>query len=330
MQESIDKYYDPKKTRLPKFAPDELLGLTFLHDTEDGQKVRAEVVKRINDIDSENHKNIKFMISFGSPSYEEIISYGELSSLIERQHAEEPAEEERLYIFKKSLSHHGPYGPNDPEYLGSSWNLRIQWEDGSIAKEPLCIIGKDDPASCAKYGLEHNLLEAVGWKRFKRLSRRTKKMERMIKQANFASNRSGPLYMFGVRVPISEQEAREFDKECVAKFGEPRWFISEKTEIKKLNEYESFREHFGKNLPKGYRCIKLFFGDNEGAIKSSTIPASTLKKKHNALSYHTVHAAISAGIIEFRHTPGKINPADMLTKHLEPRDLEPLTRPLLF
>ena len=72
------------------------------------------------------------------------------------------------------------------------------------------------------------------------------------------------------------------------------------------------------------------FGDNEGVIKSSTIPASTLKKRHNALSYHTVRAAISAGIIEFRHIPGKINPADMLTKHLEPRDLEPLTRPLLF
>ena len=164
-----------------------------------------------------------------------------------------------MYIFKKILSHHGPYRPNDPEYLGSSWNLRIEWEDGSITKEPLCIIGKDDPASCAKYGLENNLLDEVGWKRYKRLSRRTKKMERMIKQANFASNRSGPLYMFGVRVPRSEKEARELDKDCVAKFGEPRWFISEKTEIKKLNEYESFRENFGKNLPKGYRCIKLFF-----------------------------------------------------------------------
>ena len=70
-------------------------------------------------------------------------------------------------------------------------------------------------------------------------------------------------------------------------------------------------------------------GDNESVIKSSTIPASVLKKRHNALSYHTVRAAVAAGIIEFRHIPGIYNPSDMLTKHLEPRVLEPLSRPLL-
>ena len=72
------------------------------------------------------------------------------------------------------------------------------------------------------------------------------------------------------------------------------------------------------------------FGDNEGVVKSSTIPASVLKKRHNALSYHTVRAAISAGIVNFIHIPGVLNPADMLTKHLEPGVLEYLARPLLF
>ena len=71
-------------------------------------------------------------------------------------------------------------------------------------------------------------------------------------------------------------------------------------------------------------------GDNEGVVKSSTIPTSTLKKRHNTLSYHTVRAAIVAGFIEFRHIPGQTNPADCLTKHLEPRDLEPCIYPHLF
>ena len=45
--EHIDPAYDPEKTKLPKFSPEELLGLTFLYDTPDGQKVRAEVIKEL-------------------------------------------------------------------------------------------------------------------------------------------------------------------------------------------------------------------------------------------------------------------------------------------
>ena len=71
-------------------------------------------------------------------------------------------------------------------------------------------------------------------------------------------------------------------------------------------------------------------GDNESVVKSSIIPASTLKKRHNALSYHTVRATIASGFIQFRHVPGKENIADVLTKHLEPGVLGPLIRPHLF
>ena len=72
------------------------------------------------------------------------------------------------------------------------------------------------------------------------------------------------------------------------------------------------------------------FGDNESVVKSSTIPASTLNKRHNALSYHTIRLAISANIIKFRHIPGNVNISDMLTKHLEPCALEPLVKPWLM
>ena len=72
------------------------------------------------------------------------------------------------------------------------------------------------------------------------------------------------------------------------------------------------------------------FGDNEGVVKSSKIPSSTLNKRHNALSYHKVRSAIAAGIIKFRHIPGETNIADVLTKHLGPRVLEPLIDPIMF
>ena len=71
------------------------------------------------------------MISFGEPSYEEIISYQELSDIVEKQHADEPDPDECLYTFKIIISHHGPYKISDPEYRGSRWNVKIEWEDGS-------------------------------------------------------------------------------------------------------------------------------------------------------------------------------------------------------
>ena len=73
--------------------------------------------------------------------------------------------------------------------------MKIEWEDGTQTYEPLSVIAKDDPASCAKYAKENDLLEVEGWKRFQCLARRVKKMHRMIKQAAFVSQRSGPLYM---------------------------------------------------------------------------------------------------------------------------------------
>ena len=210
--DTIHPEYDPEKVKLPKFSPEELLGLTFLHDTSDGQRVCAEVMRRIRDQDSANHQNIKFVIEYGDPSYEEIISYGELSDIIECQQSEEQSAEDKLFFLKRIISHHGPMKPTDPNYKGSSWNVKIEWDDGSITYEPLDMVGQDDPFGCAKYAKEHDLLELPGWKRFKKLARRVKKMNRMAKQAVLASKRQGPIYQFGVRVPKNEQEARELDE----------------------------------------------------------------------------------------------------------------------
>jgi hypothetical protein len=72
------------------------------------------------------------------------------------------------------------------------------------------------------------------------------------------------------------------------------------------------------------------FGDNESVITSSTIPHSSLSKRHNALSYHRVREAIAAGILWFYHINGKDNPADVLSKHCGYPQLWPHVQPLLF
>ena len=56
---------DPCSFNLPKFSPDELLGLTFLRHMDDGQTYRAEIVRNILDNDAANHERIKFLVSIG-------------------------------------------------------------------------------------------------------------------------------------------------------------------------------------------------------------------------------------------------------------------------
>ena len=48
------------------------------------------------------------------------------------------------------------------------------------------------------------------------------------------------------------------------------------------------------------------------------------------LATNTVHAAIALGYVKFSHVKGEDNPADILTKYLEPYKVEKITKPLLF
>ena len=71
-------------------------------------------------------------------------------------------------------------------------------------------------------------------------------------------------------------------------------------------------------------------GDNASVITSGSIPSSLLKKRHNALSYHCVRAAIASGIIIFRKVKGTENPSDICTKFLPWAVFYPLIQHLLF
>jgi len=73
----------------------------------------------------------------------------------------------------------------------------------------------------------------------------------------------------------------------------------------------------------------IMFGDNLAVINSASIPNDTLKKRHNALSYHRVREAIAAKVLKFYHIDGTQNPADVLTKFLPSAKWWPLMKPML-
>ena len=72
------------------------------------------------------------------------------------------------------------------------------------------------------------------------------------------------------------------------------------------------------------------FGDNRSVVTSSTIPNSTISKRHHLASYHQVREAIAAKYISFHWKDGKSNPTDILSKHWEFATVWPMLKLILF
>jgi hypothetical protein len=64
-------------------------------------------------------------------------------------------------------------------------------------------------------------------------------------------------------------------------------------------------------------------------VLNATIPASTLKCKHNSIAYH-LREAIASHVIRIAKVSGKKNLADVLTKPLPTNELTYLTRKILY
>jgi hypothetical protein len=71
------------------------------------------------------------------------------------------------------------------------------------------------------------------------------------------------------------------------------------------------------------------FGDSASDITSATISHPSLKKRHNALSFHQVREALAAGIMYFHKIAGKLNPSNILCKHTGYPQAWPILKPLL-
>ena len=70
--------------------------------------------------------------------------------------------------------------------------------------------------------------------------------------------------------------------------------------------------------------------DNESVVKSTTVPESRLKKKHNSIAYHRIREAVAAGSILVYYEASESNLADLLTKVLPANKREPLIQGLLM
>ena len=195
-------------------------------------------------------KRIQFLCQLNDGEQEELFDYNKIVEYINND-AQNPI----LWRYKRIVSHQGPMSKTDKDYMGSSYNVKMEWEDGTVSPIGLDSLAKTDPITCAIYARENGLLDTPGWKRFKRTANREKKLFRMAKQAYLRSFRSTPKYKYGVEIPKDYVDAMRLDKLN----GNTKWADATKLEMDQVvDQYQCFVDvgHRDKvRIPDGYKRI---------------------------------------------------------------------------
>ena len=231
-----------------------LLGRSFLLPPEDnGERHMAKVI----DIDDHGQtlEDIKFKLKINKDQAEEIMSYNQIMDYIQKgTDAEE--DPDSLFKFRDIVAHQGPLESTDPNHKGSKYNVMVEWESGEVTYEPLTLISKDDPITCAVYAKKHDLLDTTGWKHLKRYAKTSKRLIRAVKQSRIRQVRASVGYQHGFQVPKDYNDAMRLDKEN----GNTHWQDAMDLELTQIHEYKVFKDtgkakfHNGKVVtPDGFQ-----------------------------------------------------------------------------
>ena len=164
---------------MPTFDPTDLIGTKFiLPPEENGERHRAKVTRQVvENIDQDNGQrveNIIFILDIGNGKVEELISYNKLLEHLENAQDHDMGMDRELYRFRAIIGHQCPLLASDPDWIGSNYNVQVEWETGEITFEPLSIIAADDPVTCAAYAKQNDQRALEGWHRFRSLTKKDK------------------------------------------------------------------------------------------------------------------------------------------------------------
>ena len=159
------------------------------------------MVQQIIDRDANNHQQIKFLLSLGNGALEEIVSYNELSDLVNESMEARKSGKHDFIPYSGILDHQGPLKKHDPKYKGSSYNVLVNWDDGTQTWEPLNVIAKQDHVTLARYAFDNGLLNKPGWKFLCHMAKRQHFVNVITNAIKRRKDNSQVRYEFGVQVP---------------------------------------------------------------------------------------------------------------------------------
>ena len=113
------------------------------------------------------------------------MSYNQLMDYIQKgTDAEE--DPDSLFKLRDIIAHQSPLEATDPNSKRSKYNVMVEWESGEVTYEPLTLISKDDPITCAVYAKKHDLLDTTGSKHLKRYAKTSKNSSELSNNPGFA------------------------------------------------------------------------------------------------------------------------------------------------
>ena len=280
-----------------------LLGRSFLLPPEDNGECH---MAKIIDIDDHGQplEDIKFKLKINKDQAEEIMSYKQLMDYIQKgTDAEE--DPDSLFKFRDIVAHHGPLESTDPDHKGNKYNVMVEWESGEVTYEPLTLISKDDPITCAVYAKKHDLLDTAGWNHFKRYAKTSKRLIRAVKQSRIRQVRASARYQHGFQVPKDYNDTIRLDKEN----SNTHWQDAMNLELTQIHEYKVFKDtgkaqfHNGKAVtPDGFQKIRVHFVyavKHDGRFKARLVADEHLTKEPVESIYSGVVSLRSLRMVVF-------------------------------
>ena len=280
-----------------------LLGRSFLLPPEDnGERHMAKII----DIDDHGQtlEDIKFKLKINKDQAEEIMSYNQLMDYIQKG-TDAEQDPDSLFKFRDIVAHQGPLESTDPNHKGSKYNVMVEWESGEVTYEPLTLISKDDPITCAVYAKKHDLLDTTGWKHLKRYAKTSKRLIRAVKQSRIRQVRASARYQHGFQVQKNYNDAMRLDKEN----GNTHWQDAMDLELTQIHEYKVFKDtgkakfHNGKVVtPDGFQKIRVHFVyavKHDGRFKARLVADGHLTKEPVESIYFGVVSLRSLRMVVF-------------------------------
>ena len=113
---------------------------------------------------------------------------------------------------------------------------------------------------------------------------------------------------FASHTPIDSYSKRQATWETATDGSE---CVASKTATEQIIDLRHTLRYLGVPI----KTESYLFGDNRSVVTSSTLPHSTLGKRHNILAYHRVREAIASTILAYHWIRTGHNFSDMLSKH---------------
>ena len=157
-------------------------------------------------------------------------------------------------------------GNNIPRSTTNKHSYQLQWfalqsysivGNGEISTKSLSIIAADYPSSCTICGRDHNQIDQYGWKIFKSLAKKEKKMLRLQNQSKLRSCRTAPKFKFGYQMPRTNDY--DHDLSIDKHDGNNKWAEAIKLEIDQKHAYDTCKDMGEGSSSKGHKHIRAHF-----------------------------------------------------------------------